>query len=155
MPKKYLQPCVCVVIACFLLMTGTAIAASRFESGFRGVAWGTHKDRLPHLGLSKKALKNIYKKGPSSVIFMEGKGNLAMDFDGIPLLSIFLHFHDQVFCGADLIFKYADREFIYTIITTEMKSDGLPDAEGHRWQTAHLDILLTDRELMITHKDRQ
>ena len=136
-------------------MAGTAFAASRFESGFRGVAWGTHKNRLPDMGLSKKSLKNIYKTGPSSVLFMEGKGNLAMDFDGILLLSIFLHFHDQVFCGADLIFKPADRELIYTIITIEMKSDGLPNVDGHRWQTTHLDILLTDRELMITHKDHQ
>jgi hypothetical protein len=137
-----------------LLICGTVMAGSRFESGFRGIAWATPKNRLPDLGLSKKSLKNIYKSGPASVLFMEGKGNLALNMDGIPLLSIFMHFNDQMFCGVDLIFKPENREKIYTAIATELGSHGKPDADGVRWKTENLMILLTDRELMVSHKGR-
>jgi hypothetical protein len=89
--KKVLPAPVCTAAIFILLICGTAMAGSRFESGFRGIAWATSKDRLPDLGLTKKSLKNIYKSGPASILFMEGKGNLAMDMDGIPLLSIFMH----------------------------------------------------------------
>ena len=134
-----------------LLICGTVTAGSRFEAGFRGIAWATPKDRLPDLGLSKKSLKNIYKSGPASVFFMEGKGNLALNMDGIPLLSIFLHFNDQIFCGVDLVFKPENRDRIYAAMANEIGSQGQPDAEGIRWKTENLMILLTDRELLVSH----
>lgn len=86
----------------------------------------------------------LFKHGPASVLFMEG----------IPLLSIFMHFQDQIFCGVDLIFKPENREKIYPIIASEMGSPGKPDAEGVRWKTEDLMIVLTDRELMVSHKGR-
>lgn len=51
--------------ACLILLSfsSSVQAESRFSDGFRGVAWGTHKDQFPDLGLSKKALKNIYNSG--------------------------------------------------------------------------------------------
>jgi hypothetical protein len=137
-----------------LLICGTVMAGSRFESGFRGIAWATPKNRLPDLGLSKKSLKNIYKSGPASVLFMEGKGNLALNMDGIPLLSVFMHFNDQIFCGVDLIFEPENRDKIYSVIANEMGSKGKPDAEGVRWKTTNLMILLTNRELMVSYKGR-
>ncbi len=152
--KKVLPASVCVAVVFILLPCKTAMAGSRFESGFRGIAWATSKDQLPDLGLSRKSLKNIYRSGPASVFFMEGKGNLALKMDGIPLLSIFMHFNDQIFCGVDLIFKPEDREKIYTTIAKEMESQGKPDAEGIRWKTENLMILLTDRELMVSYKGR-
>ena len=152
--KKVFPATVCMAAIVILLICGTATAGSRFESGFRGIAWATPKDRLPDLGLSEKSLKNIYKSGPASVFFMEGKGNLALNMDSIPLLSIFMHFDHQIFCGVDLIFKPENREKIYTTIANEMGSPGKPDAEGVRWETGNLMILLTDRELMVSHKER-
>jgi hypothetical protein len=152
--KKVLSAAVYVAVVSILLTCGTAMAGSRFETGFRGIAWSTPKDQLPDLGLSKKSLKNIYKSGPASVFFMEGKGNLALNMDGIPLLSIFMHFNDQLFCGVDLIFKPENREKIYAAIANEMGAQGKPDAEGVRWKTENLIILLTDRELMVSHKGR-
>lgn len=152
--NKYLPASACIAIIFVLLTNGAVMAGSRFESGFRGIAWATPKDQLPDLGLSKKSLKNIYKSGPASVLFMKGKGNLALNMDGIPLLSIFMHFNDQIFCGVDLIFKPEYREKIYTTIVKEMGSPGKPDAEGVRWKTEKLMILLTDRELMVSHKGR-
>jgi hypothetical protein len=150
--KKVLPSSVCMAIIFVMLMNGTVMAGSRFASGFRGITWATPKDQLPDLGLSKKSLKNIYKSGPASVLFMEGKGNLALNMDGIPLISIFMHFHDQIFCGVDLIFKPENQEKIYTAIANEMGSQGKPDAEGVRWKTENLMILLTDRELMVSHR---
>ena len=152
--KKVLPASVCMMLVFILLICGAAVAGSRFESGFRGIAWATPKDRLPDLGLSKKSLKNIYKSGPASVFFMEGKGNLALNMGGIPLLSIFMHFNDEIFCGVDLIFKPENREKIYSAIANEMGSQGKPDAESTRWKTENLIILLTDRELMVTYKGR-
>jgi hypothetical protein len=130
---------------------GIAVAGSRFDSGFRGIAWGSHKEHLPDLGLSPKALKNVYRKGPSSILFMQGKGNLAMNFDGLPLLSIFLHFQDQLFHGVDFVFQPEDRDKIHAIISAETGSKGVLDTDNIRWSSDRLDILLTDRELMIRH----
>ena len=127
-------------------------AESRFESGFRGIPWGTHKNQLPDLGQSKKSLNKIYKSGPSSVLFMQGKGNLALDLDGIPLLSIFMQFDNQVFRGVDLIFNNANREKIYTILKQELGSEGSTESEETQWQTANVSILLTDRELIVSHR---
>ncbi len=154
MLKTIYPASVCMAVIFILLICGKVMAGSRFESGFRSIAWETPKDRLPDLGLSKKSLKNIYKSGPASILFMEGKGNLALNLDGIPLLSIFLHFNDQIFCGVDLIFKPENREKIYTTIANEMGSQGKPDAEGVRWESENLMILLTDRELMVSHTER-
>jgi hypothetical protein len=109
-------------IVFIFLLTGAAFADFRFENGFRGIAWGTHKDQLPDLGLSQKALGNINKEGDSSVMFMDGVGNLDMNFDTIPLLSIFLKFRNQVFHGADLIFKPEHRQSVYSRITAETRS---------------------------------
>jgi hypothetical protein len=152
--KNVLPTAVGLALLFVWLMNGTVMAESRFASGFRGIAWATPKDRLPDLGLSKKSLKNIYKSGPATVLFMEGKGNLAMDMDGIPLLSIYMHFNDQLFRGVDLIFKPENRDKIYTAIAHDMGSKGNTDAQGVRWKTENLVILLTDRELMISYKGR-
>lgn len=146
------QSTIRMTIVCFFLLAGVAVADCRFEYGFRGIAWKTHKDRLPDLGLSKKALNNIYASGQASAMFMEGKGNLAMNVAGIPLLSIFLNFHDQLFSGVDLIFKPEHRPPIYTLMANETGSAGAQSEEGHFWETKNLNILLTDHELIISHK---
>jgi hypothetical protein len=59
-----------------------------------------------------------------------------------------------MFCGVDLIFKPENREKIHTAIASEMGSQGKPDAEGIRWKTENLMILLTNRELMVSYKGR-
>lgn len=135
---------------CLLLILSSAVyAESRFTEGFRGIAWQTHKDDLPDLGLSKKALKNIYKSGPSSVLFMEGKGNLDLSFDEIPLLSVFMNFTNQRFVGVDMIFTPTDREKIISILTSETGTPQVADGE-QKWQLAELIITVTDRELLVT-----
>lgn len=133
-----------------LSLVSTVQAGSRFADGFRGIAWQTHKDRLPELGLTKKALKNIYKSGPASVLFMEGKGNLALDLDGIPLLSIFMHFYDQQFTGVDLLFKPENRQKVITIITNETGMPEVAEDETTQWDLPGVSITVTDRELLIT-----
>jgi len=140
---------ICITMAFMGAVTGSALAESQFENGFRGVAWGTHKDQLPDLGLSKGALNNIYKTGPSSAIFMAGTGTLAMEMDGIPLLSIFFNFHDQIFYSADLVFNPEYKKRIHRIIAAEMGSDGMDNDAGTLWKTQTLSILLTDHELLI------
>ncbi len=50
---------VCVGMLCVLVLTGSALAESRFEKGFREIAWGTHKDKLPDLGLSPEYRERI------------------------------------------------------------------------------------------------
>ncbi len=127
-------------------------AESRFETGFRSIPWGTHKNQLPDLGQSKKSLNKIYKSGPSSLLFMQGKGNLTLVLDGIPLLSIFMQFNNQVFRGVDLIFNKAYREKIYTILKQELGSEGITEKGETQWQTANIGILLTDRELIVSHQ---
>jgi hypothetical protein len=139
-------------IVCCAFPLNPATANSRFETGFRGIAWGTHKDQLPDLGLSKKAVKNIYATGPSSVFLMEGKGNLAMEIDGIALLSIFLNFHDQVFHGVDMVFNPRDKDLVRAVIVNEMGTEGDRVATGRYWHSGCLTILLTDRELMVSYE---
>lgn len=141
------------IFSCYLLsvaFSSAAQAESRFAEGFRGVAWGNHKDQLPDLGLSKKALKNIYKSGPSSVLFMEGKGNLDLKFDSVPLLSIFMHFNNQRFTGVDLLFEPKDRETVVSIITLETGAATFQNDREKRWLTDRVNLVVTDRELMVT-----
>ena len=82
---------------------------------------------------------------------MESKGILALNMDGIPLLSIFMHFRDQVFYGIDLIFKPENREKIYIAIAKEMGSNGELDAEGIRWKAGNLLILVRKDESYAKH----
>lgn len=138
-----------ICMICFFSITPTVHAESRFSNGFRGVAWETHKDQLPDLGLSKKSLGKIYARGPASVLFMEGKGNLQLSIDGIPLLSIFMHFNDQNFIGVDLLFKPEDRDKIVSIISTESGPATSDSKEKTEWTTSNTKIVITDRELMV------
>ena len=139
------------VICLFLLSLAQGVQAeSRFVKGFRGIAWGTHKEQLPDLGLSKKALKNIYASGPASVLFMEGKGTLALRFDDIPLLSVFMHFNDQLFTGDDLLFRPEDREKVLSIITSETGAPSAGAGGEKQWQVQGVDITVTDREVLVT-----
>jgi len=142
------------VMVSLLTVPAFAQAGSRYTDGFRGIAWGTHKDQLPDLGLSKKALGRIYKSGPSAVMFMEGQGNLAMDFSGVALKSIFLRFEDQRFSGADLIFSPADRAKIHSVLAAEMGSQGKSRDGAVQWTAAGLVIELTERELLVAHHPR-
>lgn len=149
MNRIYSYYMVCIGILCVLVLTGSALAESRFEKGFREIAWGTHKDQLPDLGLSKKALQNIYKTGQSSAIFMAGRGHLAMEIEGIPLLSIFLNFHDQTLFGVDLVFSPEYRERIHALMARETGSEGVETETENQWKTETLTIILTDHELII------
>lgn len=138
--------------AAFLFITSMdswVLANTRFAEGFRGIAWETHKDNLPDLGLSKASLKKIYASGPSSVLFMEGKGNLELSFDEVPLLSIFMHFDDQYFTGVDMIFRPENREKIVSSIASDT-GDASSESDGNNhWRTGSIQIIVTDRELMI------
>lgn len=140
---------ICAALLQGLALSSAAQAESRFARGFRGIAWETHKDQLPDLGLSKKALKNIYKRGPASVLFMEGKGNLDLHFDAVALLSVFLHFHDQRFTGVDMLFKPEDRAQVISIITAETGAAAAESDTGKQWRTNGVVITVTDRELLV------
>ena len=138
-----------IFIAASLTLVPPARATSQFTEGFRGIAWHTHKDQLPDLGLTSQSLGKIYPKGPSSVLFMEGKGNLALDFAGIPLLSIFLHFDNQRFSGVDMLFNGENRA---QLLTELQKENGPPEPSSDtmsQWLAESVDITLTDRELMV------
>jgi hypothetical protein len=133
-------------------LVSDAYCASRYDEGFRGIAWGTVKQDLPDLGLSKKGLKSIYKSGPSAAIFMEGKGNLDMNLDDIPVLSIFLRFNNMVFYGFDMVFKEEYASKVLSIMEKEMGSKGVEYDGGRRWENQGLVVLVTDRELMVEKK---
>lgn len=134
----------------FLVIMGVpAMAESQFIQGFRGIAWGTHKDQLPDLGLKPGALANIYKTGHSSVFLMPGSGKLAMELDAVPLLTIFLNFFDQRLYGADLIFDPQHRELIHDILVKDIGVNGARTENGHQWKTENLAITLTEREVII------
>lgn len=143
-----------VSAACLFILSVTPAvwAESRFTQGFRGIPWETHKDQLPDLGLSDKALENIYASGPASVLFMEGKGNLKLAFDNIPLLSIFMHFNDQRFTGVDMLFKPEDREKVISLITSETGAATAENDEEKQWLTNEVNIIVTERELMVAAK---
>ena len=140
---------ICTGMIFLFALTGSAPAEPLFERGFRGIAWGTHKDQLPDLGLSKSALANIYKTGHSSAIFMAGRGDLAMEVEGIPLLSIFLNFYDQTLFGADLVFSPEYRERVLSLMAGETGSEGVKTETENQWRTEALTIILTDHELII------
>lgn len=150
MGKKLILKGIIASMGFLFMITGLASGDGMFENGFRGTAWGTHKDQLPDLGLTVAALNNIYKKGHASVIFMPGSGTLAMEFEGIPLLSIYLNFYDQVLFGADLVFAPEYRQKVFERISRDMgagvSTQGSPDIQ---WQTRTLSILLTGHELLI------
>ena len=114
------------------------------------MAWGTPKEKLPDLGLSEKALKNIYKAGPSAIVFMEGQGNLDLHFDDVPLLSIFMRFNDMVFYGFDMVFKAEHAARVSAVIAKEMQSPGEKIDDGLRWSVGGLVLVVTDRELLVT-----
>ncbi len=140
---------VCILIG-ILITAVPASAKSRFEAGFQGIAWGTAKDQLPDLGLSQGSLKNIVNKGYSTALFLADKGNLAMDMEGIPLLSIFLRFHDAKLYGADLVFSPEYHNRIHAVVAVETGNDGeIRDGEIH-WRSRQLTLVLTDRELIVT-----
>ncbi len=133
-----------------LCITATStLAESRFEEGFRGIAWKTDKNDLPDLGLSEKAIKKIYSSGPASLLFMEGRGNLKLQFDDVAVLSIFMQFIDQKFCGVDMIFKPEDRSAIASTLESESGPGKEVDNQTLQWQTNAVKIDLTDRELMV------
>lgn len=149
---QFILATICAAFLLHISITTAAQAESRYTKGFRGIAWGTHKDQLPDLALSKKALKNIYKSGPASVLFMEGKGSLDLHFDTIPLLSIYMHFNDQYFTGVDMLFKPEDREKVISIIASETGEATSGNDEEKQWQTNGVTITITDRELMVITK---
>ena len=135
-----------------LAWVGEGYCASRYQDGFRGIAWGTEKKDLPDLGLSKKGLKGIYAKGPSAAIFMEGKGNLDMHLDEIPVLSIFLRFNSMVFYGFDMVFQEQYAPQVRTLMEKELGSKGTEEDGTRRWESDGLTVLVTDRELMVEMK---
>ncbi len=142
-----------LVIAAFIVATvAQGHCASRFADGFRGVAWGTHKDNLPDLGITDKAMKGIYESGPSTVFFMEGKGNLDMHLDDVPLLSIFMRFNDRVFYGFDMVFSEENAPKVRLIMEREMQSPGEETDDGLKWEQDGLTVVVTDRELMVSKK---
>ncbi len=132
-----------------LALVSEAHCASRYQDGFRGIAWGTTKEKLPDLGLSEKSLNRIYKTGPSAVIFMEGKGNLDLSLDGVPLLSLFLRFNDMAFYGFDMVFKAEYAEKVRSIMETDMQTPGEKTDDGYSWKKDGLNVIVTDRELMV------
>ena len=147
---QFILTAICTAGLVIASLSSFAQAESRFTQGFRGIVWGTHKDQLPDLGLSKKALGNIYESGPASVLFMEGKGNLDLHFDTVSLLSVFMHFNDQHFTGVDMLFKPEDREKVISIVTLETGAATSENDDEIQWQTNEISIIITDRELMVT-----
>lgn len=67
----------------------------------------------------------------------------------IPLLSIFLNFHDQTLFGADLVFSPEYREQIRSLMVRETGSEGERTETENQWKTETLTIILTDHELII------
>ncbi len=143
-----------LLCALFLSVAGlSAASTSPFDHGFQGLAWGISKDELPDLGLKPAALNNIYKKGPSSAFFGEGSGKLTMALEGIPLLSIFVNFFDQRLYGADMVFTPGHRQEVHNLLVREMGAPCQQTANGDRWLTPKVSILLTDRELMVVARE--
>jgi len=85
----------------------------------------------------------------ASAIFMAGTGTLAMEMDGIPLLSIFFNFHDQILFGAGQIFSPKYKKQIYDRMVRETGSEGVKTETGNQWETRFLTIILTNHELII------
>jgi hypothetical protein len=72
---------------------------------------------------------------------MAGTGTLAMEMDGIPLLSIFFNFHDQILFGAGQIFSPKYRKQIYDRMVRETGSEGVKTETGNQWETRFLTII--------------
>lgn len=149
MVKNHFYRILSLALFCLVCMGVPAMAESQFSQGFREIGWGTHKDQLPDLGLKPGALANIYKTGHSSAFLMEGAGKMAMELEGVPLLTIFLNFFDQRFYGADLIFHPQYRERIHAILAKDTGTAGVKTEKGDQWQTGNLSIILTEREVLI------
>lgn len=147
--KRRFRHVLSLACLCLVFLGAPALAESQFTHGFRGIEWGTHKDQLPDLGLKPGALANIYKTGHSSAFLMAGAGNLAMELEGVPLLTIFLNFFDQRLYGADLIFDRQHREQIQAILVKDTGMTGVRTEKGEQWQMATLSIVLTEREVII------
>lgn len=124
--------------------------ASRFTNGFHSVKWGTHKDDLPDLGMGKTAFKNIYDKGPSATLFMEGVGKLEMNFENVPLIAIYLRFQDAKFNGFDFVFNPLQRDSILALVEKDLGMKGDACESGLCWKEGTLEIILTDRELLVS-----
>ncbi|MGB3222653.1 MAG: hypothetical protein WBB23_07610 [Desulforhopalus sp.] len=141
-----------VAILLCLMTIGNGYCQSSYSDGFRGIAWGTSKGDLPDLGLSKKTLKNIYEKGESASFLNADRTTLAMEFENVPLISIFLRFNDAKFYGFDLIFKPQHGAEVKKGIATYFSTPGkMIDGEMH-WQEDGVTAILTDHELMVSKK---
>lgn len=144
----------CIVVMtvfCFGLVS-PGLCASRFSEGFQEIKWGTPKENLPDLGIGKSAFENIYAKGPSATLFMEGVGNLKMQFEEIPLIAIYLRFQDARFTGFDFVFNPQLRDRMRVAMEKDMGKPGEPCTEGLCWKEGTLDMTLTDRELLVMQK---
>lgn len=146
--------CIGIVLAIALsIRLHHAEAGSPFDMGFQGIAWGTHKDDLPDIGLSKKIKKkNIYKRGESAIMFLPGMGKLTLKFGDVPLISLFLRFNNAVFYGVDMIFNPADRDVVLARLSEDLASQGRSTETGNVWETDTLRVELTDREVMIVSR---
>jgi len=148
MRKVMLTLCILAVMV-FYYGLGSGLCASRFTDGFQGVKWSTPKDKLPDLGISEKGFKNIYAKGPSATLFMEGVGKLEMQFMDIPLIAIYLRFEDAIFTGFDFVFKPQYHDRIRAAVERDMGQPGTPCEGGICWKEGTLEMTLTDRELLV------
>ncbi|CCO25515.1 hypothetical protein [Maridesulfovibrio hydrothermalis] len=143
---------ICFVTVATLSSASIGYCDSGFLDGFRGIQWNTAKKDLPDLDLSKKTLKNIYKKGSSAIFLTGERTNLDMHFDEVPLLSIFLRFNDSFFYGYDLVFKPQYMKKVQASVEKSMGAAGKKiDGELH-WNKDGVAVILTDRELMVEKK---
>ena len=139
------------ILLCLMTMSN-GYCQSSYSDGFRGIAWGTSKENLPEIGLSKKTLKNIYGKGESASFLNADRTTLAMEFENVPLISIFLRFNDAKFYGFDLIFKPEHSAKVKNGIAKYFSTPAkMIDGEMH-WQEDGVTAILTDRELMVSKK---
>ncbi len=141
-----------IILLSLFLVAAHPCQAEDFDRGFRGIAWGTPKKDLPDIGLSEKSAENIYAKGDSAIMFMEGLGKLEMRFGEVPLTAIYLRFKDAIFCGVDLIFDRQRKADVQRTLTDVMKQEGRLKAESLIWQNERIAVELTDREVLIVAK---
>ena len=128
-------------------------AETPFDKGYQGIAWGTAKNDLPDIGLSKKAKKKIRKKGEAAIMVLPEMTQLDMHYGDVPLNIIFLRFNDAVLYGVDLMFEPKDREKIYTRLVAEFDTQGKTTTSGHTWETKGLTVDITDRAVMVVRWD--
>lgn len=151
--KKWLLWIGIVSLAFVGLHAGDGYAETSFDKGYQSIAWGTVKKDLPDIGLSKKALKKIIKKGESAIMVLSGMTKLDMKYGDAPLNIIFLRFSDAVFYGVDLMFDPKDREKIYTRLVAEFNGEGKVSESGHTWETNGLMVNMDDRAVMVVRLD--